>query len=199
MINKDYLKKLNMFLGFNLSYKLNENEIIFFLDVETKYIIKKLDDYFVIYMKERNIETELAQFQYKIDMLRYFALMLKGLSGPTIEYPNLNKLDSIDNIEELVLFMDKHDECVLYSIDKVVEDKIILKVSLNDEYEILFADKYKTEYSIEKNGKAPLIYKRFYTEVVYYNAMIKRFDEYEYMFQDRLDYECRFKLLGYGN
>lgn len=93
--------------------------------------------------------------------------------------------------------MEQYTDQNLYSVNNLKEDKININENENGLYNIFFLDKNGNVYILEKDRKAPFVFKRFYNEVVYYGETVRQIEEYENVFEDKLDYDMKIELLGY--
>lgn len=197
MFNNNFMLKLVEYLGGEIRYSINENDIEIYVDAEIQYKLRKLDEHYTLFMIERGIETKIDDFYSEIETRRIFPIYMKGLIGAKVEYPHVKEFEQLTNINQLKEFMIQFTNGNLFSINQIVANNVILTNKTYDSYDLIFVDKNFQKYYIEQNEKAPFIFKRFYMEVVCYSEMLKRFEEYESYFEDLLDYECKLKMLNY--
>ncbi len=196
MLDERYLLKLHEYLHKKTNYSLEDMRIVIYADAEIQYILNEFDTYYQLSMIERGAETVVGVFNSKDEMQRKFAIWMKGLFGNGIDYPYIERFDNIKEINILKDLMNHYTNSNFFSLNEIVEDKIVLTYA-NSMYEIFFVDRNKRKYSIEQSIKAPFIFKRFYTEVVFYQEMLKRLNEYELIFNDKLDYDCKINILDF--
>jgi hypothetical protein len=197
MFDDDYLKKLRKYLGKEIIMSVSNYETRIYVDTETKYFLRNDEYQYVLILMERGCETELAKFQTKTEMKRNFALWMKSIFGNNIKYPYADKFEGIENLSLFKELMYQYLDKELFSIDNEKENKIILTKNQDGSYNIFYLDRKGKKYFIEENEEAPFVFERFYSEVEFYGEMIQRVNEYEFVFEDKLNDNIKIQLLGY--
>lgn len=197
MFKDNYLEKLKEYLGKDIKILDNESEVKVYVDAEIQYFLRKKEQQYILYMQERGRETEEKIYRTEIEMRRRFALLMKNVFGKGMKYPFAEKFRNVESISALEELMEQYTEQNLYSVNNLKEDKINISENENGLYNIFFLDKNGNVYIMEKDRKAPFVFKRFYNEVVYYGETLRQIEEYERIFEDKLDYNMKIELLGY--
>lgn len=197
MFKDNYLEKLKEYLGKDIKILNSEFEIRVYVDAEIQYFLRKKEQQYVLYMQERGSETEERVYRTENEMRRKFALLMKNVFGKGMEYPFAEKFRNVESISVLEEVMERYTDQNLYSMNNLKEDKINIIENENGLYNISFLDKNGNIYILEKERKAPFVFKRFYNEVVYYGETLRQIEEYEKVFEDKLDYNMKIELLGY--
>lgn len=197
MFKDDYLEKLKEYLGKDIKILNSDSEVKVYVDAEIQYFLRKKEQQYVLYMQERGRETEEKIYRTEIEMKRKFALLMKNVFGKGIEYPFAEKFRNVERISILEEIMELYTDQNLYSVNNLKEDKINISQNENGLYNIFFLDRNGNEYKLEQDRKAPFVFKRFYNEVVYYGETLRQIEEYEKVFEDKLDYDMKIELLGY--
>lgn len=197
MFNSNYLEKLKVYLGEDINILDNDSEVEIYVDAEIQYFLRKNEKKYILYIRERGYETEEREYKSEIEMRSKFALLMKRVFCENIEYPFGEKFRDVKSIEVLENLMCQYTNRSLYSVDSMKKDKINLEQNKNGLYNIFFVDKNGNKNILEKNEEAPFVFKRFYNEVVYYSEVLKQIEEYEKIFDAKLDYDMKIQLLGY--
>ena len=197
MFGNDYLEKLKVYLGKDIEISDNGDEVKIYVDAEIQYFLRKSEERYILYMQERGNETKEKEYASELEMKRNFALWMKNTFGESIEYPFSGKFREAKSVSELKNLMSQYTEEALYSVNDLNEEKINIEQKEGDLYSIFFMDKNGNKYILEQDEEAPFVFKRFYNEVVYYGETLKQIEEYEEIFEDKLDYNVKIQLLGY--
>ena len=197
MFKDNYIEKLKEYLGKDIKIWDNESEVKVYVDVEIQYFLRKKEQQYILYMQERGRETEEKIYRTEIEMRRRFALLMKNVFSKEMEYPFTEKFRNVESISVLEELMERYTDQKLYSVNHLKEDKINISENENGLYNIFFLDKNGNVYIMEKDRKAPFVFKRFYNEVVYYGETLRQIEEYENIFEDKIDYNVKIELLGY--
>lgn len=197
MFKDNYLEKLKKYIGKDIKVLDTESEVQIYVDAEIQYFLRKKEQQYVLVMQERGRETEERTYRNEIEMRRNFALLMKNVFTKGIEYRFAEKFRNVENITVLKELMRQYTNENLYAVNDLKEDKININENENGLYNILFLDKNGNRYILEQNRKAPFVLKRFYNEVVYYGETLKQIQEYEKVFEDKLDYNMKIEMLGY--
>ena len=91
-------------------------------------------------------------------------------------------------------------EAISWAIGIVSPEEIDKINILKDEagvYNILFINRNGKKYLIERDRKVPDIFEKFYREVLYYRDIMKQIVEYEKVFNDKIEYKTKIRMLGY--
>ena len=88
------------------------------------------------------------------------------------------------------------EPCKPFNI-KYIEDKINILKDEAGVYNILFINRNGKKYLIERDRKVPDIFEKFYREVLYYRDIMKQIVEYEKVFNDKIEYKTKIRMLGY--
>lgn len=197
MLAKEYLKRLNQYVGKDIDILENSNELTIYYDVETKYILKKNQTNYKLFVEIRNARQEMETFSTELEMKRKFALWMKGIFGPSIEYPRTEEVEAASDMISLSNMINKYIESDFFSINCLQKNKINLEKRAGDCYDIFFLNENGEKKIIEENQPAPYIFGRFYNEIVFFQESINRINEYEIIFEDKLSYIEKIQLLSY--
>ena len=133
-------------------------------------------------------ETKIKEYKSEIEAKRNFAIYVRRMLNDN-ESTVASEFNGIKDTLELRSKMIKLTDEKWYSINNLVEDKINILKDEAGVYNILF---------INRNGrKVPDIFEKFYREVLYYRDIMKQIVEYEKVFNDKIEYKTKIRMLGY--
>lgn len=138
VLDKEYLRKLNQYIGKNIDILEKPNELIIYYDVETRYILKKDKRQYILLIEIRNSRQKLAIFCTELEMKRKFALCIKSIFGTSIEYPYTEKIEATSDINSLNKLINKYLKSDFFSINCLQKNKINLEKRACNAYDIFF-------------------------------------------------------------
>lgn len=197
MLEKEYLNKLSQYIGGNINVSEKPNEIIIGYDIETRYVLKKEQMHYVLYVEVRNLRDKIAVFHTELEMKRKFALYMRNIFGTSIEYLHTEEIEMASDITSLRNIVSRYLENKFYSIDHLEKNKINLEKKAYNLYDVFFLNENGEKKFIEQNQSAPYIFGRFYNEIVFLKETLLRIYEYETIFGDALNYVEKFQILAY--
>ena len=196
MISRNYIECLKIYLGTKTNIVFDEQTIKVYIDCEIQSVLKEDDSNYILFIVERGNKRKIKEYKSEIEAKRNFAIYVRRMLNDN-ESTVASEFNGIKDTLELRSKMIKLTDEKWYSINNLVEDKINI---LKDEavvYNILFINRNGKKYLIERDRKVPDIFEKFYREVLYYRDIMKQIVEYEKVFNDKIEYKTKIRMLGY--
>ena len=196
MIIRNYIECLKIYLGTKTNIVFDEQTIKVYIDCEIQSVLKEDDSNYILFIVERGNKRKIKEYKSEIEAKRNFAIYVRRMLNDN-ESTVASEFNGIKDTLELRSKMIKLTDEKWYSINNLVEDKInILKYEAGV-YNILFINRNGKKYLIERDRKVPDIFEKFYREVLYYRDIMKQIVEYEKVFNDKIEYKTKIRMLGY--
>ena len=196
MISRNYIECLKIYLGTKTNIVFDEQTIKVYIDCEIQSVLKEDDSNYILFIVERGNKRKIKEYKSEIEAKRNFAIYVRRMLNDN-ESTVASEFNGIKDTLELRSKMIKLTDEKWYSIINLVEDNInILKV-VAGVYNILFINRNGKKYLIERDRKVPDIFEKFYREVLYYRDIMKQIVEYEKVFNDKIEYKTKIRMLGY--
>ena len=196
MMSRNYIECLKIYLGTKTNIVFDEQTIKVYIDCEIQSVLKEDDSNYILFIVERGNKRKIKEYKSEIEAKRNFAIYVRRMLNDN-ESTVASEFNGIKDTSELRNKMIKLTDEKWYSINNLVEDKIN---SLKEEagvYNILFINRNGKKYLIERDRKVPDIFEKFYKEVLYYRDIMKQIVEYEKVFNDKIEYKTKIRMLGY--
>jgi len=193
-LNDIYFETLEKYVGKKLDIIKGENTIKFYDDVEIQYILEEKDKIYSFYIVERGKRSKLADYFSEREMKRELALTIKAFLGEEIDYSKSKEFDNIKNLEECKKLMNRYIEREYYSIMNPEAMKINLEKE-KDKYNIYFLNNNNEKKYIEKNIDISFAFSRLYNEACYLKWYFNLINEYEVIFDDKIEEEKLYGLI----
>ena len=185
MMSRNYIECLKIYLGTKTNIVFDEQTIKVYIDCEIQSVLKEDDSNYILFIVERGNKRKIKEYKSEIEAKRNFAIYVRRM------------LNGIKDTLELRSKMIKLTDEKWYSINNLVEDKINILKDEAGVYNILFINRNGKKYLIERDRKVPDIFEKFYREVLYYRDIMKQIVEYEKVFNDKIEYKTKIRMLGY--
>lgn len=196
MISRNYIECLKIYLGTKTNIVFDEQTIKVYIDCEIQSVLKEDDSNYILFIVERGNKRKIKEYKSEIEAKRNFAIYVRRMLNDN-ESTVASEFNGIKDTLELRSKMIKLTDEKWYSINNLVEDKINILKDEAGVYNILFINKNGKKYLIERDRKVPDIFEKFYREVLYYRDIMKQIVEYEKVFNDKIEYKTKIRMLGY--
>ena len=196
MISRNYIECLKIYLGTKTNIVFDEQTIKVYIDCEIQSVLKEDDSNYILFIVERGNKRKIKEYKSKIEAKRNFAIYVRRMLNDN-ESTVASEFNGIKDTLELRSKMIKLTDEKWYSINNLVEDKINILKDEAGVYNILFINRNGKKYLIERDRKVPDIFEKFYREVLYYRDIMKQIVEYEKVFNDKIEYKTKIRMLGY--
>lgn len=196
MISRNYIECLKIYLGTKTNIVFDEQTIKVYIDCEIQSVLKEDDSNYILFIVERGNKRKIKEYKSEIEAKRNFAIYVRRMLNDN-ESTVASEFNGIKDTLELRSKMIKLTDEKWYSINNLVEDKINILKDEAGVYNILFINRNGKKYLIERDRKVPDIFEKFYKEVLYYRDIMKQIVEYEKVFNDKIEYKTKIRMLGY--
>ena len=196
MISRNYIECLKIYLGTKTNIVFDEQTIKVYIDCEIQSVLKEDDSNYILFIVERGNKRKIKEYKSEIEAKRNFAIYVRRMLNDN-ESTVASEFNGIKDTLELRSKMIKLTDEKWYSINNLVEDKINILKDEAGVYNIFFIDRNGEKYLIERDRKVPDIFEKFYREVLYYRDIMKQIVEYEKVFNDKIEYKTKIRMLGY--
>ena len=196
MISRNYIECLKIYLGTKTNIVFDEQTIKVYIDCEIQSVLKEDDSNYILFIVERGNKRKIKEYKSEIEAKRNFAIYVRRMLNDS-ESTVASEFNGIKDTLELRSKMIKLTDEKWYSINNLVEDKINILKDEAGVYNILFINRNGKKYLIERDRKVPDIFEKFYREVLYYRDIMKQIVEYEKVFNDKIEYKTKIRMLGY--
>lgn len=196
MISRNYIECLKIYLGTKTNIVFDEQTIKVYIDCEIQSVLKEDDSNYILFIVERGNKRKIKEYKSEIEAKRNFAIYVRRMLNDN-ESTVASEFNGIKDTLELRSKMIKLTDEKWYSINNLVEDKINILKDEEGVYNIFFIDRNGEKYLIERDRKVPDIFEKFYKEVLYYRDIMKQIVEYEKVFNDKIEYKTKIRMLGY--
>lgn len=196
MISRNYIECLKIYLGTKTNIVFDEQTIKVYIDCEIQSVLKEDDSNYILFIVERGNKRKIKEYKSEIEAKRNFAIYVRRMLNDN-ESTVASEFNGIKDTSELRNKMIKLTDEKWYSINNLVEDKINILKDEEGVYNIFFIDRNGEKYLIERDRKVPDIFEKFYREVLYYRDIMKQIAEYEKVFNDKIEYKTKIRMLGY--
>lgn len=196
MISRNYIECLKIYLGTKTNIVFDEQTIKVYIDCEIQSVLKEDDSNYILFIVERGNKRKIKEYKSEIEAKRNFAIYVRRMLNDN-ESTVASEFNGIKDTSELRNKMIKLTDEKWYSINNLVEDKINILKDEAGVYNILFINRNGKKYLIERDRKVPDIFEKFYKEVLYYRDIMKQIVEYEKVFNDKIEYKTKIRMLGY--
>ena len=196
MISRNYIECLKIYLGTKTNIVFDEQTIKVYIDCEIQSVLKEDDSNYILFIVERGNKRKIKEYKSEIEAKRNFAIYVRRMLNDN-ESTVASEFNGIKDTLELRSKMIKLTDEKWYSINNLVEDKINILKDEAGVYNILFINRNGKKYLIERDRKVPDIFEKFYREVLYYIDIMKQIVEYEKVFNDKIEYKTKIRMLGY--
>lgn len=196
MISRNYIECLKIYLGTKTNIVFDEQTIKVYIDCEIQSVLKEDDSNYILFIVERGNKRKIKEYKSEIEAKRNFAIYVRRMLNDN-EFTVASEFNGIKDTLELRSKMIKLTDEKWYSINNLVEDKINILKDEAGVYNILFINRNGKKYLIERDRKVPDIFEKFYREVLYYRDIMKQIVEYEKVFNDKIEYKTKIRMLGY--
>lgn len=196
MISRNYIECLKIYLGTKTNIVFDEQTIKVYIDCEIQSVLKEDDSNYILFIVERGNKRKIKEYKSEIEAKRNFAIYVRRMLNDN-ESTVASEFNGIKDTSELRNKMIKLTDEKWYSINNLVEDKINILKDEEGVYNIFFIDRNGEKYLIERDRKVPDIFGKFYREVLYYRDIMKQIAEYEKVFNDKIEYKTKIRMLGY--
>ena len=196
MISRNYIECLKIYLGTKTNIVFDEQTIKVYIDCEIQSVLKEDDSNYILFIVERGNKRKIKEYKSEIEAKRNFAIYVRRMLNDN-ESTVASEFNGIKDTLELRSKMIKLTDEKWYSINNLVEDKINILKDEAGVYNILFINRNGKKYLIEMDRKVPDIFEKFYREVLYYRDIMKQIVEYEKVFNDKIEYKTKIRMLGY--
>lgn len=196
MISRNYIECLKIYLGTKTNIVFDEQTIKVYIDCEIQSVLKEDDSNYILFIVERGNKRKIKEYKSEIEAKRNFAIYVRRMLNDN-ESTVASEFNGIKDTLELRSKMIKLTDEKWYSINNLVEDKINILKDEAGVYNILFINRNGEKYLIERDRKVPDIFEKFYREVLYYRDIMKQIAEYEKVFNDKIEYKTKIRMLGY--
>lgn len=196
MISRNYIECLKIYLGTKTNIVFDEQTIKVYIDCEIQSVLKEDDSNYILFIVERGNKRKIKEYKSEIEAKRNFAIYVRRMLNDN-ESTVASEFNGIKDTLELRSKMIKLTDEKWYSINNLVEDKINILKDEEGVYNIFFIDRNGEKYLIERDRKVPDIFEKFYREVLYYRDIMKQIAEYEKVFNDKIEYKTKIRMLGY--
>ena len=196
MISRNYIECLKIYLGTKTNIVFDEQTIKVYIDCEIQSVLKEDDSNYILFIVERGNKRKIKEYKSEIEAKRNFAIYVRRMLNDN-ESTVASEFNGIKDTLELRSKMIKLTDEKWYSINNLVEDKINILKDEAGVYNILFINRNGKKYLIERDRKVPDILEKFYREVLYYRDIMKQIVEYEKVFNDKIEYKTKIRMLGY--
>lgn len=197
-LEKKYKENLERYIGRKLNIIENEDNVEIISDVEIQYILKKDgNNHYCLYLVERNHLNKLEEYKSEREMQRKFAICMKGIFDKNIDYSDEESIGNQNDLKLIDKLMESYVGKNYYSINNPEINKINLEQKYNDLYNIYFLKESGDKIYIEYEEKAPFIFERFYNEALFLKVTLERINEYEIVFNDKINKEDMYNILSY--
>ena len=196
MISRNYIECLKIYLGTKTNIVFDEQTIKVYIDCEIQSVLKEDDSNYILFIEERGNKRKIKEYKSEIEAKRNFAIYVRRMLNDN-ESTVASEFNGIKDTLELRSKMIKLTDEKWYSINNLVEDKINILKDEAGVYNILFINRNGKKYLIERDRKVPDIFEKFYREVLYYRDIMKQIVEYEKVFNDKIEYKTKIRMLGY--
>ena len=196
MISRNYIECLKIYLGTKTNIVFDEQTIKVYIDCEIQSVLKEDDSNYILFIVERGNKRKIKEYKSEIEAKRNFAIYVRRMLNDN-ESTVASEFNGIKDTLELRSKMIKLTDEKWYSINNLVEDKINILKDEAGVYNILFINRNGKKYLIERDRKVPDIFGKFYREVLYYRDIMKQIVEYEKVFNDKIEYKTKIRMLGY--
>ena len=196
MMSRNYIECLKIYLGTKTNIVFDEQTIKVYIDCEIQSVLKEDDSNYILFIVERGNKRKIKEYKSEIEAKRNFAIYVRRMLNDN-ESTVASEFNGIKDTLELRSKMIKLTDEKWYSINNLVEDKINILKDEAGVYNILFINRNGEKYLIERDRKVPDIFEKFYREVLYYRDIMKQIAEYEKVFNDKIEYKTKIRMLGY--
>lgn len=196
MMSRNYIECLKIYLGTKTNIVFDEQTIKVYIDCEIQSVLKEDDSNYILFIVERGNKRKIKEYKSEIEAKRNFAIYVRRMLNDN-ESTVASEFNGIKDTSELRNKMIKLTDEKWYSINNLVEDKINILKDEEGVYNIFFIDRNGEKYLIERDRKVPDIFEKFYREVLYYRDIMKQIAEYEKVFNDKIEYKTKIRMLGY--
>lgn len=196
MMSRNYIECLKINLGTKTNIVFDEQTIKVYIDCEIQSVLKEDDSNYILFIVERGNKRKIKEYKSEIEAKRNFAIYVRRMLNDN-ESTVASEFNGIKDTLELRSKMIKLTDEKWYSINNLVEDKINILKDEAGVYNILFINRNGKKYLIERDRKVPDIFEKFYREVLYYRDIMKQIVEYEKVFNDKIEYKTKIRMLGY--
>ncbi len=196
MMSRNYIECLKIYLGTKTNIVFDEQTIKVYIDCEIQSVLKEDDSNYILFIVERGNKRKIKEYKSEIEAKRNFAIYVRRMLNDN-ESTVASEFNGIKDTSELRNKMIKLTDEKWYSINNLVEDKINILKDEAGVYNILFINRNGKKYLIERDRKVPDIFEKFYREVLYYRDIMKQIVEYEKVFNDKIEYKTKIRMLGY--
>ena len=196
MISRNYIECLKIYLGTKTNIVFDEQTIKVYIDCEIQSVLKEDDSNYILFIVERGNKRKIKEYKSEIEAKRNFAIYVRRMLNDN-ESTVASEFNGIKDTLELRSKMIKLTDEKWYSINNLVEDKINILKDEAGVYNILFINRNGKKYLIERDRKVPDIFEKFYREVLYYRDIMNQIVEYEKVFNDKIEYKTKIRMLGY--
>jgi hypothetical protein len=196
MMSRNYIECLKIYLGTKTNIVFDEQTIKVYIDCEIQSVLKEDDSNYILFIVERGNKRKIKEYKSEIEAKRNFAIYVRRMLNDN-ESTVASEFNGIKDTLELRSKMIKLTDEKWYSINNLVEDKINILKDEAGVYNILFINRNGKKYLIERDRKVPDIFEKFYREVLYYRDIMKQIVEYEKVFNDKIEYKTKIRMLGY--
>lgn len=196
MISRNYIECLKIYLGTKTNIVFDEQTIKVYIDCEIQSVLKEDNSNYILFIVERGNKRKIKEYKSEIEAKRNFAIYVRRMLNDN-ESTVASEFNGIKDTLELRSKMIKLTDEKWYSINNLVEDKINILKDEAGVYNILFINRNGKKYLIERDRKVPDIFEKFYREVLYYRDIMKQIVEYEKVFNDKIEYKTKIRMLGY--
>lgn len=196
MMSRNYIECLKIYLGTKTNIVFDEQTIKVYIDCEIQSVLKEDDSNYILFIVERGNKRKIKEYKSEIEAKRNFAIYVRRMLNDN-ESTVASEFNGIKDTSELRNKMIKLTDEKWYSINNLVEDKINILKDEAGVYNILFINRNGEKYLIERDRKVPDIFEKFYREVLYYRDIMKQIAEYEKVFNDKIEYKTKIRMLGY--
>ena len=183
-------------MGTKTNIVYDEQTIKVYIDCEIQSVLKEDDSNYILFIVERGNKRKIKEYKSEIEAKRNFAIYVRRMLNDN-ESTVASEFNGIKDTLELRSKMIKLTDEKWYSINNLVEDKINILKDEAGVYNILFINRNGKKYLIERDRKVPDIFEKFYREVLYYRDIMKQIVEYEKVFNDKIEYKTKIRMLGY--
>lgn len=196
MMSRNYIECLKIYLETKTNIVFDEQTIKVYIDCEIQSVLKEDDSNYILFIVERGNKRKIKEYKSEIEAKRNFAIYVRRMLNDN-ESTVASEFNGIKDTLELRSKMIKLTDEKWYSINNLVEDKINILKDEAGVYNILFINRNGKKYLIERDRKVPDIFEKFYREVLYYRDIMKQIVEYEKVFNDKIEYKTKIRMLGY--
>lgn len=196
MMSRNYIECLKIYLGTKTNIVFDEQTIKVYIDCEIQSVLKEDDSNYILFIVEWGNKRKIKEYKSEIEAKRNFAIYVRRMLNDN-ESTVASEFNGIKDTSELRNKMIKLTDEKWYSINNLVEDKINILKDEAGVYNILFINRNGKKYLIERDRKVPDIFEKFYKEVLYYRDIMKQIVEYEKVFNDKIEYKTKIRMLGY--